>query len=333
MGNVDNAGLTGEGVHKQRADLLSLNGLDDGVDVHQLAAGIVDQHHAVLHLGKGLAVDHAGGLRQQRGMNGDDVGLTVQGVQIHILGILADGVVFIHVVGQNPAAKAGQALDDGVADLAGTHDAHGHGAQLTAHLALQGKIVIVGIVQGLLELADAHENGHDGILRHAVGRICAVAQAEAQRTGIVTVHVVIAHAAAGQHLNAVALQLIQHLVAVIGLAQSGDAVAAHSHVGGGLIQIGGGGDQLNAVLLAHALNNRLFVGTYFVSSDFHNSSPYSCGAVRRSSTADGTQCFHTFPSVRSSWDGDFPLIAQSFRAGSMAAASPAAIIAATCSSV
>ena len=60
---------------------------------------------------------------------------------------------------------------------------------------------------------------------------------------------------------------------------------------------------------------------------------YENDAVRRSSTADGTQCFHTFPSVRSSRDGDFPLIAQSFRAGSMAAASPAAIMAATCSSV
>ena len=269
MGNVDDAGLAGEGVHKQGADLLGLDTLDDGVDVHQLTAGVVDQHHAVLHLGQGVTVDHAGGLGQQGGMDGDDVGLAVQSIQIHILGVLTDGVVLVHVVGQNAAAEAAEALDDGIADLAGAHDAHGHGAQLTAHFALQGEVVIVGVVEGLLELADAHQDGHDGVLGHAIGGVSAVAQAEAQRAGVVAVHVVIAHAAAGQHLDAVAPQLIQHLVAVVGLAQSGDAVAADGHVGGGGIQVGGGGHQLDAVLLAQGLDNGLFVGTHFVSSDLH----------------------------------------------------------------
>ena len=33
-------------------------------------------------------------------MDGDDVGLAVQSIQIHILGVLADGVVLVHVVGE-----------------------------------------------------------------------------------------------------------------------------------------------------------------------------------------------------------------------------------------
>ena len=144
VGNVDDAGLAGEGVHKQSADLLGLHALDDGVNVHQLAPGVVDQHHAVLHLGKGLAVDHAGGLRQQGSMDGDDVAFTIQRVQIHVLGVLANGVVLVHVVGQDAAAEAAEALDNGIADLAGAHNADGHGAQLAAHLALQGKVVVVG---------------------------------------------------------------------------------------------------------------------------------------------------------------------------------------------
>ena len=269
VGNVDDAGLAGEGVHKQSADLLGLHALDDGVNVHQLAPGVVDQHHAVLHLGKGLAVDHAGGLRQQGSMDGDDVAFTIQRVQIHVLGVLTNGVVLVHVVGQDAAAEAAEALDNGIADLAGAHNADGHGAQLAAHLALQGKVVVVGVVQGLLELADAHENGHDGVFRHAVGRVSAVAQTEAQRAGIVAVHVVVAHAAAGQHLDAVALQLVQHLVAVVALPQRGHAVAAGGHAGGGLIQISGSGDQVDAIFFAQVLDNGLFVGTHFISSDLH----------------------------------------------------------------
>ena len=210
-------------------------------------------------------------------MDGDDVGLPVQGVQIHILGVLADGVVLVHVVGQDAAAEAAEALDDGEADLAGAHDAHGHGAQLAAHLALQGKVVVVGVVQRLLELADAHQDGHNGVFRHAVGGVGAVAQAEAQGTGIAAVHVVIAHAAAGQHLYAIALQLVQNGVGIVTLAQGGNTVAAGGHMGGGLIQICGGGDQLDTVFLAQALDDGLLVGTYFISSDFHDFSPSHSG--------------------------------------------------------
>ena len=325
VGHMDDAGLAGEGIHEQCAELAGLHGLGNGVDIHQLAPGVVDEHHAVLHLGDGLAVDHAGGLRQQRGMDGDDVGLTVQGVQIHILGILADGIVLIYVVGQDAAAEAAEALDDGEADLAGAHDAHGHGAQLAAHLALQGKVVVVGVVQRLLELADAHQDGHDGVLRHAVGGVGAVAQAEAQGAGVVAVHVVVTHAAAGQHLHAVALQLIQHLVAVVALAQGGDAVAAGGHVGGGLIQVGGGGDQLDAILLAQVLDNGLLVGTYFVCGDLHGHILLSI--LREGQPASSNRPRPFFQLLLKSFG-----TAQSFSLGSMGTASPAAIMAATRSS-
>ena len=273
VGNVDDAGLAGEGIHEQRAELAGLHRLGDGIDIHQLAPGVVDEHHAVLHLGNGLAVDHAGGLRQQRGVDGDDVGLTVQGIQVHILGVRTDGVVLIDIVGDDTAAEAAEALDDGEADLAGAHDTHGHGTQLAAHLALQGEVVVVGVVQRLLKLADAHQDGHNGVFRHAVGRVSAVAQAEAQRAGVAAVHVVIAHTAAGQHLHAIALQLVQNGVGIVALAQGGNTVAAGGHMGGGLIQICGSGDQVDAIFFAQVLDDGLFVGTYFISSDFHDSSP------------------------------------------------------------
>mgnify|MGYP007093017934 CR=1 FL=1 len=48
-------------------------------------------------------------------------------------------------------------------------------------------------------------------------------------------------------------------------------------MGGGLIQICGGGDQLDTVFLAQALDDGLLVGTYFVSSDLHDSSPSHSG--------------------------------------------------------
>ena len=299
-------------------------------------------------------------------MDGDDVGLPVQGVQIHVLGILADGVVLIDIVGDDTAAEAAEALDDGEADLAGAHDAHGHGAQLAPHLALQGEVVVVGVVERLLELADAHQDGHNGVLRHAVGRVSAVAQAEAQRAGVVAVHVVVAHAAAGQHLDAVALQLVQHLVAVVALPQRGHAVAAGGHAGGGLIQIGGSGDQVDAIFFAQVLDNGLFVGTYFISSDFHNIllSIFRWGGVPPQARRAPIFCFSSsrrgdhfrspprtaerfFAKTRRRDAGVLCVRQvsatkywrkrsrrnQSFKAGSMGTASPAAIMAATCSSV
>ena len=203
-------------------------------------------------------------------MDGDDIALFVDGVDIHILSVLLHLVVLEHIVSQNLAAEAGEALNDGQTDLAGAHDAHGHGAQLAAHLALQGKVVVIGVVQCLLELTDAHENGHDGVLSHTVGSVSAVAQAELQLTGIVTVHVVVAHAAGGQHLHAVALELVKDGVAVVGLTQSGDAVTALCHVGSSGVKVSRGGNQLNAVLSAQSLNHGFFIGTNFVSSDLHN---------------------------------------------------------------
>ena len=42
--------------------------------------------------------------------------------------------------------EAAQVVYDGAAYAPGAHHAHGHGAQLAAHLALQGEIVVIGVV-------------------------------------------------------------------------------------------------------------------------------------------------------------------------------------------
>ena len=52
--------------------------------VDQRAAGGVDEDHAVLHLRQGFTVDHAGVLRRQRAVQGDDVAAGVKLLQRNV---------------------------------------------------------------------------------------------------------------------------------------------------------------------------------------------------------------------------------------------------------
>ena len=54
-------------------DLAGGQSCGHGLVIHQQVPGEVQNHHAVLHLGNGLGVDHLLGVLQQRGMQGDKI--------------------------------------------------------------------------------------------------------------------------------------------------------------------------------------------------------------------------------------------------------------------
>ena len=86
-------GLIGVDIQAGGTDLAGLQGRQQSSLVHIGAARGVDDHHAVLHLGKGLAVDHAGGLRQQGSMDGDDVSLKAKyKVKLPVSFFTVDGI-------------------------------------------------------------------------------------------------------------------------------------------------------------------------------------------------------------------------------------------------
>ncbi len=75
-------GLSGEDVERGAADLAGLEAGEQRVEVDQLAAGAVDDPHAVLHRGDRLGVDQADRLRRLRHVHGDHVGAAEELVEL-----------------------------------------------------------------------------------------------------------------------------------------------------------------------------------------------------------------------------------------------------------
>ena len=116
-------------------------------------------------------------------MEGDDIRLTPDSFQVGVLRQLGHFRVLIQVIGQQPAAEAGQVADDGAADLAGAQHRHGGVGQLLAHLPLQGVVLDHVPVQDLPHLPAAHEHEHNGVVGHPAGGIEHVGHRHAQLLG------------------------------------------------------------------------------------------------------------------------------------------------------
>ena len=125
---VDDAFLPLRGVHAQSADLHRFDSFNQRLRIRQAAAGAVDQNHALFHFCNALLIDHVMSGWKQRHMKSDDVALFIQGVQICILCQFCHFRVLINIIRQNAAAKSLQILNDPMANMTGSHNAHRHGA-------------------------------------------------------------------------------------------------------------------------------------------------------------------------------------------------------------
>ena len=86
----------GLGVHHIQAggrQLARFQGVGDVLLVNQLSAGVVDQDGPVLHLGNAGLVDHLLIIRSEVAVEEHHVGLSQQGIQVHILSDGLAGVV------------------------------------------------------------------------------------------------------------------------------------------------------------------------------------------------------------------------------------------------
>ena len=101
-------GLLGEHVQPRAADAVCLQGVVQGVLVHQIAPGGVHQHGGGLHLGDAVGVHDVVGLLGIGDMDADGVGGGEQLIQVHQLhpqrlgGVLAG----VGVIGHHAAAQA-----------------------------------------------------------------------------------------------------------------------------------------------------------------------------------------------------------------------------------
>ena len=106
-------------------ELIQADALDQFIRIHQCAAGGIDQDHAVFHLFDRLKIDHMVRGIHQRAMQGDQVTLRQQGIQIHILHKIRKCRVLIYIISDHLHAKAAADPCHGRTDLTGSYDAGG----------------------------------------------------------------------------------------------------------------------------------------------------------------------------------------------------------------
>ena len=135
-------------------------------------------------------------------MQGDDVTLGVQLVQLHVFRKARQRRIGMVGVGQDFTAKAAEIPDDGGADLAGADDADSQAPQFPAHEAVQGEVVDQRPADGDLGLAEHDEHHHDGEIRHIIRGVMGVVYMDTQFFGRRCVDVVVADGAGGDMADA-----------------------------------------------------------------------------------------------------------------------------------
>jgi hypothetical protein len=106
-------------VDSQIADLAGFQKLNHLIGFQQSAATGVDDEHTILEIGQGFLVEDMVGLRGQRAVQGDDVGLAGKGGTVHVSGVFFHLLVGVFVVSQDTAAETAEIPNHHLPDLAG----------------------------------------------------------------------------------------------------------------------------------------------------------------------------------------------------------------------
>ena len=156
-------GLLGEHVDRRTRDLARPDGRDEVVGHDEVAAGVVDDAHAVAHLGDGVGVDEPAGLGRGRHVEREEVALGIEVVQR--LGLLHShlavaGIGHERVVRHHAHPQPHGALGHQLADVAEADDAQGLARDLDA---AELRALPAAVHQGHVGLGDVAGLGqHEG---------------------------------------------------------------------------------------------------------------------------------------------------------------------------
>ena len=229
-------GLVGVHIQTGSADLAGLQRSQQSGLVHIGAAGGVDDHHAVLHLGDVLRRDQRTAVHSGR-VDGYEVRLGQQLVHLHIgdAQLLLDAGDVENIEGDDVHADGLGHDAQMLADAAKAHDAQGLALQLDAlAVLLLLPLAVAHGVAGIGDVAGAGEHVAHGQLRHGLGgRPGGVFHGDAIGLGVLHVDVIHAYAAADDQLQLAALGLVD----VVGADLSLGADHHHVEITQGLAQL------------------------------------------------------------------------------------------------
>ncbi|KYK59060.1 hypothetical protein DCS_00187 [Drechmeria coniospora] len=183
-------------VEGDAAEVIRLEGADDGPRVEEAAAGGVDEHGARLHLGDGVGVDDVLGRVHERAVEADDVALGEELVERPVLAHVGKGGRGKGIVGDDAAAEALHDAAGGDADPAGADDADRLAVEGAPDEAVEGEVALADAVVGAVRVAVERLDEGDGELGDGLGRVGGhVGDEQAAGVGGVEVDVVEAGAA------------------------------------------------------------------------------------------------------------------------------------------
>ena len=209
-------------------------------------------------------------------MQGNNIALSIQAIQIHILHLSCQFLFGETVIGHNAATKAAQILNQELPYMTCAHYAHGAITQILAHFSLQGIVLSGSSQHGLLEFTNATQNQHQRILSHTFRRIRSSRNMHSQLLNQLAGQMVIANST-GQHvLNTVAVigthPFLSHLA-----GSAANAIAALGQLQIVLVGIFRRPHKIDAILFAKLLSKGQFIKiTQSIKSDFHYSYSLIC---------------------------------------------------------
>ncbi|MNK69108.1 hypothetical protein D3C87_884880 [compost metagenome] len=164
-------GFDFEHVKTGAGDMAGLDGVGKSRFIHQTATGAVDDTHALLGLGKVFGIEDAARLVSHRHMQGDEIGLRQQFVELnlgdaHFLRALRrqEGVV-----GQNMHLETKRTRADDGADIAGADDAERLAGDFDTHEFRLFPLAGLRRAVGGRKLARNGKHQRDGMFRSRDG--------------------------------------------------------------------------------------------------------------------------------------------------------------------
>lgn len=166
---VEQGALSFVDIKREPTQLMTLEGVNDGLCVDQPTTRRVDEHGVLFHLGERLLVYDVLGLISQRTVERDKVALGQQFVETGILAVRLEGIGRIGVVGHQLAAKALEDASKANTNLTSADDTDGFAVKCTTEQAIEVEVALAHAVVGSVRLAVERLDQSNGKLGDGFG--------------------------------------------------------------------------------------------------------------------------------------------------------------------
>ena len=186
---------------------------DEVFRVDELTTTSVDNHHTLLHLSDALGIDNVLGLRREWAVEGDDVGIGVERVEVYDFHpiLLRKFVIGIKVISHDAHAETMENFDEHLRDFTHTYETYRATIHVEAQESLQTEVTFARAVDSTINLTVETQHECYGIFCHSIGRVGRHVHHIDATLGGLEVHIVESGAAQCDEFHTILHQFVDHL--------------------------------------------------------------------------------------------------------------------------